>query len=160
MRLTSKSYNREDIHNIIVLNKLECQCCHKKMWFDLSYFKIEHQIGKGPKLTLRCNTCRKESQYHIFGLKRPMPRETEEETMCYTGRCKYEDYMGECNFSSTDDFPQDAECVQQDLYILQEEMINDYKKVLNQDNKIEPLNRLEENDVWEKEVDPFENLFE
>jgi hypothetical protein len=31
--------------------------------------------------------------------------------MCYTGKCHYEDYLGECTIKDIKDIPDDAGCV-------------------------------------------------
>lgn len=160
MTLTNNSYNRGDIHNIIVINQLCCKECYKKMWFNLNDYTIEYCADAvGPQLILECRTCYHKNSFHIFNLKRPTPRdEGSDREMCYTGKCKYEDHMGECNFSSIQDIPQDAGCVQKDLFMLQEELINDYKKVLDKNYKPEPLikTKIEEEDSL---YDPFEETW-
>jgi hypothetical protein len=39
--------------------------------------------------------------------------------MCYTGKCKYEDHMGDCTIhgDSGGYWPEDASCVQNDILI-------------------------------------------
>ena len=43
--------------------------------------------------------------------------------MCYSGRCKYEDYCGECTLSYNEKYPDDAGCIETDKIIEEAELI-------------------------------------
>lgn len=159
MKLTNKSYNREDIYRIIVDNELSCECCYKKKWFDLDNYIIEYNADAvGPQLILECKFCYNKTSFHIFNLKRPIPRETEEnDNMCYTGKCKYENYMGECNLNAKlGEYPLDADCCQQDLYIAREEIFDEYNKMLNGEKKVtNDFLEFNTKNIEDEEDDPF-----
>lgn len=54
--------------------------------------------------------------------------------MCYSGKCRYEKYTGDCNIPSklgTDKMPQDADCVQAKYHILEQYLLDDYYNKIN-----------------------------
>ncbi|HHX69997.1 MAG TPA: hypothetical protein GX708_18365 [Gallicola sp.] len=66
-----------------------------------------------------------------------------DDIMCYTGKCNYEDYVGECTLNcKPGEYPNDAHCLEQDLLIDEEELLNNYYKQINQynQNKQEEIN--------------------
>lgn len=65
--------------------------------------------------------------------------------MCYTGKCKYEisggDYVGACNlYCKTEDFPDDAYCVKQELLIEEDNLLKNYYKQINQNKEEDEYN--------------------
>ena len=45
--------------------------------------------------------------------------------MCYTGKCHYENYWGECTLESMEDIPDDASCALLDRAIEEERREHD-----------------------------------
>lgn len=69
--------------------------------------------------------------------------------MCYSGRCKYEDYMGDCTIVSklnTEMVPLDADCVISDLHIEEQKLLSDYYQQIGAE-KAPAVDSFEETDI-------------
>ena len=142
-------YELDGIKKIIELNDLKCDKCYKGT-FNIDYYKISYSPGSvSPILHLICDDCGHENELYLFNIKRPIPdgEIKADDIMCYTGKCNYErgggDYVGECTLNcKPGEYPDDAYCVEQDLLIDEEELLNNYYKQINQynQNKQEEIN--------------------
>lgn len=51
--------------------------------------------------------------------------------MCYSGKCKYENHMGECNYyTQINEYPFDALCVLNEALIYEKECENDLQYII------------------------------